>query len=304
MTPGSIFDFASKQSEIDTLEESTQAADFWNKQEAAQEVLKKIKQLKLVVVPWTEALKDCEDLQELVEMLEGEDDPDSLEEVASGASALEKRLEKLDFQMMLSGEADGNNCYLHIHAGAGGTESCDWAAMLARMYQRWCERRDFKFEELEFAPGDEAGIKSVTFLIKGEFAYGYLRSETGVHRLVRISPFDSSGRRHTSFASVFISPEIDDTIDIEIRDEDIRIDTYRASGAGGQHINKTDSAVRLTHAPSGLVVSCQNQRSQHKNKASAMKVLKARLYALEIEKQREEQAALESKKVRFALLGT
>ena len=207
-----------------------------------------------------------------------------------------KRVDELELRALLSDELDPLNCYLHIHAGAGGTESCDWASMLVRMYQHWCERSGFQMEELDFTPGDEAGVKSATFLVKGDYAFGYLKSEIGVHRLVRISPFDANARRHTSFASVFATPEIDDSIEIDVREEDLRIDYYRSSGAGGQHVNKTSSAVRITHIPTKTVVACQNERSQHKNKAVAMKILKGRLYQLEVEKQREEQAVREGEK--------
>lgn len=285
-----------KAEQLEELDKKTQASDFWNSQEKAQAVLKQMKVLRVQVEPWKEAGKSCADLAELVELLEMEEDADTQAEVVSGVVALAKHLDHLDFQAMLSEETDSNNCYLHIHAGAGGTESCDWAGMLMRMYLRWAEMREFKAEEIEYQSGDEAGVKSVTLHIKGDYAFGYLKSEIGVHRLVRISPFDANSRRHTSFASVFATPEIDDSIDIEIRDEDVRVDTYRASGAGGQHINKTDSAVRLTHTPTNTIVSCQNERSQHKNKALAMKILKARLYQLELAKRREEQDVVEGQK--------
>ncbi len=243
-----------------------------------------------------EADKECQSLHELTELLEMEADPETEKEVERNANRLERQLDKLESQALLSDEFDANNCYLTIHSGAGGTESCDWASMLVRMYQRWCEKKEFSMEELEFSPGDEAGIKSATFLVKGPYAFGFLKSEIGIHRLVRISPFDANSRRHTSFASVHVTPEIDDEINIEIKDEDLRVDTYRASGAGGQHVNKTDSAVRITHLPTKIVVSCQNERSQHKNRAMALKMLAARLYQHELEKQREEQAVREGEK--------
>lgn len=229
-------------------------------------------------------------------MLEEQRDEATEMEIAQNTEALLKRVDELELRALLSDELDPLNCYLHIHAGAGGTESCDWASMLVRMYQHWCERSGFQMEELDFTPGDEAGVKSATFLVKGDYAFGYLKSEIGVHRLVRISPFDANARRHTSFASVFATPEIDDSIEIDIREEDLRIDYYRSSGAGGQHVNKTSSAVRITHIPTKTVVACQNERSQHKNKAVAMKILKGRLYQLEVEKQREEQAVREGEK--------
>jgi peptide chain release factor 2 len=229
-------------------------------------------------------------------MAKEENDEDTLLACESDAAALEKRVADMEFRRMFSNPADPNNCFIDIQAGAGGTEACDWAAMLLRQYLRYCERKGFKTEVLEESDGDVAGIKSATIKVEGEYAYGYLRSETGVHRLVRKSPFDSSGGRHTSFSSVFVYPEVDDSIEIEINPADIRTDTYRASGAGGQHINKTDSAVRLTHGPTGIVVQCQNDRSQHRNRAEAMTMLKAKLYEFELRKRQVEQDKLESSK--------
>ncbi|AQG99185.1 peptide chain release factor 2 [Burkholderia sp. KK1] len=229
-------------------------------------------------------------------MAREEDDEDTLVASESDADALRLRVEDMEFRRMFSNPADPNSCFIDIQAGAGGTEACDWASMLLRQYLRYCERKGFKTEVLEESEGDVAGIKSATIKVEGEYAYGYLRTETGIHRLVRKSPFDSSGGRHTSFSSVFVYPEIDDSIEIEINPADIRTDTYRASGAGGQHINKTDSAVRLTHAPTGIVVQCQNDRSQHRNRAEAMQMLKARLYEFEMRKRQAEQDKLESSK--------
>ena len=233
---------------------------------------------------------------ELLTMIEEENDESMLEELQNDLNRFEKKLEELEFRRMFSGKMDANNAWMDIQAGSGGTEAQDWANMLLRMYLRWGERQGLKTELMEVSAGDVAGIKSATIKYTGDYAFGYLRTETGVHRLVRKSPFDSGNRRHTSFASVFVSPQIDESIDIEINPADLRIDTYRASGAGGQHVNKTDSAVRITHLPTGVVVQCQNDRSQHRNKAQAMDMLKARLYELEIQKQQADQKQVEEAK--------
>ena len=241
-----------------------------------------------------------EDAAILIELGEEAEDEQALKEVREALPDLEKKIGQMEFARMLSGEHDASNAIVSINAGAGGTEAQDWAEILLRMYLRWCERKGFKAEITEYQPGDEAGAKGVTFTVAGAYAYGYLKAEKGIHRLVRISPFDSNARRHTSFCSVFVFPELSDDVDIEMQEKDLKVDTYRASGAGGQHVNKTDSAIRITHIPTGIVVSCQNQRSQHKNRSTAMKQLKARLYELEMEKKENQAEALAGEKKEIA----
>jgi len=270
--------------------------DVWNKPEFAQELGRERARLEQVVNLLGSLDQQLVDANELLDLAAEEDDTATLAEVETDLDAFDKDLAQLEFQRMFSGEMDANNAFLDIQAGSGGTEAQDWANMLLRMYLRWGEQNGFTTELIEVSAGEVAGIKSATIKLSGDYAFGWLRTETGVHRLVRKSPFDSGNRRHTSFASVFVSPEVDENIEIEINPADLRIDTYRASGAGGQHVNKTDSAVRLTHEPSGIVVQCQSGRSQHQNKDNAMKQLKAKLYEMEVQKQNAEKQAMEDTK--------
>ena len=296
MCSGGIFDFAAKLERLEEVNAELEQPDVWNTPDKAQALGKERSALETVVNTIKKLDQGLEDVDGLLELaIEGEDEQTFNEAVAE-LDELEQHLAKLEFQRMFSGQHDAADCYIDLQAGSGGTEAQDWTEMLLRMYLRWAESKGFKTELVEVSDGDVAGLKSATVRVSGEYAFGWLRTETGIHRLVRKSPFDSNNRRHTSFAAAFVYPEIDDNIDIEINPADLRIDVYRASGAGGQHVNKTESAVRITHMPSGIVVQCQNDRSQHKNKDQAMKQLKAKLYELELQKKNADKQAMEDNK--------
>jgi len=293
---GGIFDYDGKQERLAEVVALAEDPAIWQDAKRAQELGRERKMLEGVVLTLQKVEQSLNDNTELMEMARAENDDASLMSIASDIKETEKLVADMEFRRMFSNPADPNNCFIDIQAGAGGTEACDWASMLLRQYLRYCERKGFKVEVLEQTDGDVAGIRSASLKVEGEYAYGHLRTETGVHRLVRKSPFDSSGGRHTSFASLFVSPEVDDSIEVDVNPADLRIDTFRASGAGGQHINKTDSAIRITHAPTGIVVQCQNDRSQHRNKAEAMSMLKSRLYELELRKRQSAADKLEATK--------
>ena len=293
---GGIFDFDTQLQRLEEVNALVEDPALWSDQQRTQALGREKKSLENVVLTLQKLEQGLRDGRDLFDMARAEDEDATLAAVGEDVAALAQIIAAMEFRRMFANPMDPNNCFIDIQSGAGGTEACDWASILLRQYLRYCERKGFKTELLEVSDGDVAGVKSASIKVDGDYAYGFLRTETGVHRLVRKSPFDSSGGRHTSFASVFVYPEVDDSIEVDINPADLRVDTYRASGAGGQHINKTDSAVRITHIPSGIVVQCQNDRSQHKNRAEAMSMLKSRMYEAELRKRQAEQDKLEAGK--------
>lgn len=297
MIYGGHFDLDSKQEEIKVLEEETQGANFWNDTNKAQETIDNLNSLKETVSSVVELKKRVDDNLDIIELLLVEEDAELLQNMEEDVINMRQEISNLEVYLLLSGPYDKNNCILEIHAGAGGTEACDWTSMLYRMYLRYLEKHHYKYQILSYLEGEDTGIKSVSIKVNGMYAYGYLKSEKGVHRLVRLSPFDANNKRHTSFASIDVTPEFNNDVDIKIEEKDLKIDVYRSGGAGGQHVNTTDSAVRITHLPTKIVVTCQNERSQIQNRESAMKVLRGKLKLLEIEKQQQEMNALKGNNV-------